>query len=273
MNIKPYSGFRYLISAVYYKLRIFIDCSEGRGRLAYSEILHYIDGILGVWWEMPEFTKIRTITTIWGRFHFFGDLYSYLILNPSFERLDMEYFVKAIHMYLARGERILFLDLGANVGLYSVGVPLRVGGGNLDIHAFEPEPRYFKLLKLNISENKIKNVHLHNVALGTQNARVVSKEFVWPGHPLKKVLFRMRRLDTRISDAYLRRYDRVVMKIDIEGHEEEALRGAEKLFHVKIPMMLMIEDSVKPEVRKFLKARGFAYLGRVSPYNSFWEHI
>jgi FkbM family methyltransferase len=222
---------------------------------------------------MPDFTSVRTITTVWGRFHFFGDLYSYLILNPSFERPDMEFFVGEIGNYLDRKERILFLDLGTNVGLYAVGIPHRVGNGKFTIHAFEPEPGYFGLLQTNIKENKIKNIHLHNVALGSKNATVVSKEFVWPGHPVKTVKFRIRRLDGIFIESYLKQFDRIVMKIDIEGHEEEALLGSEKIFRLRIPTLLMVEDSVKPEVRKFLDTNGFTYKGRISPYNSYWEHV
>lgn len=269
--MKPYSPFRYFFLDAYYKLCILADCTEGRGRLLYSWFLHYVDAILHVWWEMPGYTRTRTIKTIWGKFHFLGDLYSYLILNPSFERPDMEYFVNQVRRYLARGERILFLDIGANVGLYSVGLPIRVGGGNLTIHSFEPEPRYFEFLKTNISINGIKQVHLHNVALGVKHETVASKEFIWPGHPTKMVLFRVRKLDELLTNEYVDRFDRILIKIDIEGHEEEAIRGATKFFRIPKPMLIMVEDCVRPSVRKFMQSCGFSFVGRITPYNSFWK--
>jgi len=271
--MKPYSPFRYFFLTIYYKLRILVDCTEGRGRLLYSEFLHYIDAIGHVWWEMPEYTKIRAITTIWGKFYFFGDLYSYLIMNPSFERPDMEYFVHRLRHFLKRGERILFLDIGANVGLYTVGLPTRVGKGKLTTHAFEPEPKYFSLLKKNIAGNNIQNIHLHHLALGDKNKTIESKEFLWPGHaiPKKKVIFDIRRLDDVMDREYVSRFDRVFIKIDIEGHEEEALRGASKFFRIKTPMLIMIEDCVRPSVQEFMQSNGFSFVGRMTPYNSFWE--
>lgn len=272
ITMKPYSRVRYLLLAFYYKIRIPFDCSEGRLLLLYSELLHYIDALCHTWWEMPRFETVRTIKTLWGRFYFYGDLYSYLIMNPSFERADMEWLASYIKDGLGVHKRMLFLDIGANVGLYSVGLSTRLGKHALTIHAFEPEPRYFALLKKNITMNAVPHVVLHNIALGDKNMTVTSKEFLWPGHtiPTNEVKFTMRTLDDVLKLDYVSKFDQIIVKMDIEGHEEEALRGARAFARIKKPILLMIEDSVKPRVHKYLVSRGFTFVGRVSPYNSFW---
>jgi FkbM family methyltransferase len=271
--MKKYSAIRYYLLFIYYKIRIFFDCYEGRIALLYSEFLHLVDVLFHVWWEMPRFERVNSIRTIWGKFNFKGDLYSYLIMNPSFERPDMEYIVKQIKESVAKKERVLFLDIGANVGLYTVGLPTRIGKDVITIHAFEPEPEYFTLLKHNVDVNKIKQVHLHNIAIGDKEKIITANEFVWPGHaiPKKKVKYTVKRIDALFDKTYVDQFDRIYMKIDIEGHEEEALLGARELFKVDKPMVLIIEDAVKPSILSYLKKNDFRYRGKITPYNSFWD--
>lgn len=271
--MKNYSRLRFYFLFLYYKLRIPFDCREGLGMVLLSEIIHLVDVVFHTWWEMPNYKATRFVSTIWGKFYFPGSLYIYLIMNPSFERPDMEYFLQRIEESLRKHERVLFLDIGANVGLYSVGMPTRVGKRKLTIHAFEPEPEYFSLLVKNTKANNISDIHVNNVALGNINGTVESKEFVWPGHevPKKKVKFRIRTLDSLVDDKYIADFDRIFIKMDIEGHEVEAFEGARSLLRSGKKIDLMIEDCFDPTIVRQLEDHGFRLITKITPYNSFWE--
>ena len=60
---------------------------------------------------------------------------------------------------------VLMLDIGANVGQHSLALH-----SNVDkIIAFEPNPATAARLRLNIEKNAIKNIELHEVALGNSD--------------------------------------------------------------------------------------------------------
>lgn len=271
--MKKYSPFFYYLQLCYYKIRIPFDCYEGRLRLILSEFIHAIDAIFKVWWEMPGYTVVRNIKTVWGKFYFPGTMYCYLIVNPSFERPDIEYLISRLKEYLLGGEKVAFFDIGANIGVYSVGLSNRLKTSALIIHAFEPESKYFSLLQKNVRINGVPNMYLHKMALGNRNGKMESDEFIWPGHPIpvKKEVFPIHKLDDVLTGRDLSPFDRIVVKMDIEGHEAEALKGAKKFFRIKKPMLLLIEDCLHPDILRQLHSYGFRFLGKITPYNSFWE--
>ncbi|MBK8321736.1 MAG: FkbM family methyltransferase [Betaproteobacteria bacterium] len=60
-------------------------------------------------------------------------------------------------------EGSVFLDLGANIGYYTVLASKRCGPGGR-VHAFEPEPVNFSLLERNVALNGCENVNLVHAA-------------------------------------------------------------------------------------------------------------
>jgi FkbM family methyltransferase len=185
----------------------------------------------------------------------------------------MEYFLEQIRIALAKRKKVLFLDIGANVGLYTIGLTNRIGKKRFTTYAFEPDPVYHKLLLHNIAENDIKDVVVHNVAVGNVYITIETDGFRLVKDKVEKtrVRFRIRTLDSIITPSVLRRFDQIFVKIDIEGHEEEALRGSVQLFRSGKPMLFMIEDCVNPSIQTYLKTQKFTFRGKITPYNSFWE--
>jgi FkbM family methyltransferase len=138
------------------------------------------------------------------------------------------------------------VDLGANLGWFTVHLALLVGGeGRVD--AFEPRSDLMDLLTKTIGENRLTNVTTHNVALGSQNTygqviwsvhdinpggtNLVSSDFVAPGITAQPVA--VKTLDTCISH----RVDFV--KIDVEGSELLVFRGAERILTEDRPLILV----------------------------------
>jgi len=65
-------------------------------------------------------------------------------------------------------EPMLFLDIGANQGIFSL-----VAAKNqffAEIHAFEPNPHLCKILRINFLRNKTRGFKIHNYALSKHNS-------------------------------------------------------------------------------------------------------
>jgi FkbM family methyltransferase len=123
----------------------------------------------------------------------------------------------------ARG---VVLDIGANVGSHSINFA-RVADV---VHAFEPQPRIFYNLCANLMLNLVYNVVPYNMALGSYcgETTVVALDPTLPGSPMGVPVgvgsqpTRIQTIDSLgISPIHF-------IKIDVEGHELEVLKGGIK---------------------------------------------
>ena len=127
----------------------------------------------------------------------------------------------------------IFLDVGANVGKYSViiGNQLRENG---KVFAFEPEPSNLKALKRNLELNRLTNVNIIPLACSDKKDRLklYLNEKNSGGHSLieKQTSFievDVDTLDNRIEKQKIKKVD--MIKIDVEGAEADVLKGAKKI--------------------------------------------
>ncbi len=147
----------------------------------------------------------------------------------------------------------IVLDIGANFGLYSKFLS-QLTGEMGKVYSFEPVPDTFEVLQYNINKSKLTNVKAFKKAVSDQmgEAFISIPEYDdgsenYYEASLKNTSsdngFRIEtiRLDDFILETKTEKID--FMKMDVEGHEPEALAGAEKLiekFHPK--MMIEIND-------------------------------
>jgi FkbM family methyltransferase len=138
--------------------------------------------------------------------------------------------------FLRNGD--FFLDIGANVGSYAV---LASGVCGATTWAFEPDPNAVCGLKRNVAINDLdKLVTIYEVALGSSNGEVPFTigyntenrvADVWE----KNVrMVSQQRLDGLVVGAS---QPIMMIKMDVEGHGEEVLRGAQALLandHLKV---------------------------------------
>lgn len=141
----------------------------------------------------------------------------------------------------ARSERPCLFDVGANDGGYSELALQAVGHLEPDIHCFEPSPVAFAAMTSRLSDRS--GVHLNQFALGSvSESRSLFEDE--PGSGLGSLTHR--RLDhvglthahsetvsVRTVDEYcaangIATID--LLKIDVEGHELDVLKGAQRLF-------------------------------------------
>ena len=136
------------------------------------------------------------------------------------------------------GRRALFLDIGAHGGLYSVLLEKAVGFDRLV--AFEPEPISLAQMRANVMMNDIGHkVEIVAKAVsdtsGTALFHVAHESNRGQSHLLRaEDVARKtgRAVELATVDAYVTELGAlVVAKIDVEGHEDEVLRGMRRTLH------------------------------------------
>jgi FkbM family methyltransferase len=159
----------------------------------------------------------------------------------------------ALH-FLRRDD--LFLDIGANVGSYTV---LASGVCRSTTWAFEPDPTTLRHLKRNVAINKLHDlVTVHECALGPTQGEVPftigldSVNKVAQANDTNVRIVRQEPLDNLIGTS-----QPIMIKMDVEGYEESALRGARAL--LASPCLKVIElETVTPEINEVLLSNQFA---------------
>jgi FkbM family methyltransferase len=167
-----------------------------------------------------------------------------------------------------------FFDVGANVGYFTFLASSIVGAGGW-VHSFEPIPENCGRITNNVSKNLIRNVVIHQVAVGkSQGSLTLYTSQDTSNSGWASVVPSPRRLATidvpSISlDAYVasdpvRMPD--VIKIDIEGAELQALRGMTELLSTSPrtdlimeinPFLLERAGSTAGELIQWLRARDY----------------
>jgi FkbM family methyltransferase len=154
-----------------------------------------------------------------------------------------------------------FVDVGANVGLYSsVLSRLRNVSPDTNYVAIEPNPETVERLRHSLG----KSVQVLNIALSDRSGElgftsgVTSGVFRVSTNEFAEIKVRCERLDA----LPLPRTD-LVVKIDVEGHELPVLRGAAALFNEERIKVIYIDGYSDEKIPDFLRERGFAlYHGR-----------
>ena len=160
-----------------------------------------------------------------------GDPVAKWLLSGGFEG-DERRFVRRM---LRSGD--LFVDGGAHVGAYTVLAARRVGPKGVVV-AFEPDPENRRRLERSVAANRLGNVVVSDVALSDRDGEaaftrdsantgghsLVASTIDRPGSAIA--------VPTETLDGFLaRRFPhaadrRVVLKLDLQGHEARAIAGA-----------------------------------------------
>lgn len=140
------------------------------------------------------------------------------------------------------GKDTAFVDVGANTGIYSLFMSTRVK----QVHAIEPFPPILKRLHENVRINKFANVTVHEVGYG---AREEVLPFFAP-EDVNQGTGTFRADGTKVAatlkivpgDAHLRSVATApvgVIKIDVEGFEEAALKGLRGTLDKHRPLVML----------------------------------
>ena len=142
-----------------------------------------------------------------------------------------------------------FVDVGANLGLYTLFAARRVSDSGRVI-AIEPSSREMQVLRRNVELNSLENVSLLNVAVsdhaGDVELLIASADhaghntlgaFGYDTELANRERVGLNRLDDVLESASVKRVD--VIKMDIEGAELAALRGSSATLERDRPCLLL----------------------------------
>ena len=135
----------------------------------------------------------------------------------------------------------LFLDVGANVGSYTV---LASGVRQATTWAFEPDPETARMLRRNIAVNSLEShVIVHELALGDVDGEVA---FTHGLDTMNRVAnpadSQTRSVASRRLDSLIGTHRPLMLKLDVEGHEEQVIRGAHQLLASDALKVIAIES-------------------------------
>ena len=137
---------------------------RGHAKLVYSKLLELAAKKLGVSFR-------RRARLVWGE--------EMTVVYPEINALGISrygfYEEGLTRMVLAHVEPgMTFLDVGANVGYFSLLAAWLVGGTG-QVHSFEPTPTTFEVLQLNLGLKP--NVRLNKVAVGSQSGTATLNDY------------------------------------------------------------------------------------------------
>jgi FkbM family methyltransferase len=149
----------------------------------------------------------------------------------------------------------LFVDVGANIGSYTVLASAVCGARSI---AIEPDPGTSRSLKRNIERNGIDGlVTVIEAAVGAAPGMV---RFTIGRDSTNRVAVETdamtREVEVRTLDEILHNEDPILIKMDVEGYEQEVVAGASATLK-KASLNAIITETVDPTIRTILETRGF----------------
>lgn len=174
-----------------------------------------------------------------------SDAYEYVRVQSFNEDIAI---IKALKNRIKNGDTIW--DIGSSIGLYS-NVLAKFTGNSGKVVCFEPEKRSRERLLENIQLNKATNIDVQPVALGKENASAtlaINEAASAGNHQIKANVEPSNNLvqtieiicaDDLLGKEKLKSPN--VLKIDVEGHEENVLLGAKKILASPSCHSVMIE--------------------------------
>ncbi|MCP4393554.1 MAG: FkbM family methyltransferase [Alphaproteobacteria bacterium] len=178
----------------------------------------------------------------------------YVAFHGGYETTQLDYFLSKMN----EKKCDLFLDVGANFGLYTTYVACKINPSK--IIAFEPDPKNYDQLRATLLVNDLSDaIDTRPLAISDEESTVyfackhtgVSQivEDENQGTPIKAV-----NLDSELDI----KNKTVFIKIDIEGHEFKALKGMSKtLQNNKCFLQIESFDDKATEIEKLMKSLNY----------------
>ncbi|RKX70366.1 hypothetical protein DRP43_03415 [candidate division TA06 bacterium] len=196
---------------------------------------------------------------------------SWQAMQSNYEKYVQEIFNNNYQKYKDEKDKI-FLDIGANIGRYTVLNALR----GYKVYAFEPANPIFKQLKRNIELNNLNNVILIPIGLSDREDKFEFEYFEgFEGSsriPMQKDKYskyaKLLKIKTKKLDDIVKEYNIDInkirlIKIDVEGHEYNVIKGGintfKRLKNIDITMEIWDSNPNKGKTLKLMKELGFKY--------------
>lgn len=194
---------------------------------------------------------------------------SVIVNTENFFEIDI---LEELKNYIPKNAVIL--DIGANIGNHTIYFAKRCNA--LKVYSFEPIHETFNILKKNIEINNIGNiVELYNLGLSDKNTMGDILKYSMHNIGATKIThningnLKLNKLDNINIDE-----DRIdFIKIDVEGHEINLLRGAENtLSKYKPSIFIEVFDENKSNIFSILENLGYKYIKEFDYSNYLFIH-
>lgn len=284
-SLKPpsYSKIKFVLTYVWWKLALIWEVQSPRWSFFFFELRYSVANfargafrptLAKTVWTSPE-TNIKTSL---GDFVVRSGTQDAAIISPGFERQDFNELIKVL-TEISEQQKVLFLDVGANIGKFSSSVLKQISNQNLMAVACEPIQENRDLLIKNLKLNQVEHrcriiphaisnfegrskIQISIDAFGNSSMKDLAKGFD------KTIEISVTTLDSLNLEKGA---DVLVIKIDIEGSEAEALLGGEKWLKDFKQVYLMLEDTLwSSQLETALKNLKALPIKKLSPYNSWW---
>jgi FkbM family methyltransferase len=157
------------------------------------------------------------------------------------------------------GEKDVFFDIGANIGLHSYFVQKKIPG--VPIYAFEPLQGNIDYINEVIANNHFTDIHIVPSAVGNSNGTVYFD--VQHNNSVGNITEQQTGIEVPITtlDLYVEKNGIIptILKIDVEGAEGDVLKGSEQLIAEHQPVFVIELHTPEQDllVAKFLLDRGY----------------
>lgn len=162
------------------------------------------------------------------------------------------------------------MDIGANTGIYAL-LTKSVNPG-AEVFAYEPVNRVFDKLQKNIQKNNFQ-IKAEEIAISDYDGLAtiydqatdhiysvtVNKNLASANTSVVPTEVKVKKLSTIIEESGIKNID--LIKLDVETHEPEVLRGMGKYLTIFRPILLIeiLTDEVAVQVSEIMKGMGYDY--------------
>lgn len=170
-----------------------------------------------------------------------------------------------INNFKSKKKKIIFWDIGANIGLYSIYASLK-HKNKIKTVSFEPSNNNLRILSKNISLNKLqKKIYINSLPLGKKktNYQQFSDDSFIEGSAFNQLYIKLKKTNNNSYTLLSSSIDKIseinnnllpnYIKIDVDGNELDILLGGKKTFERNIVKGVLIEiDEKSKDYRKIL---------------------
>lgn len=208
------------------------------------------------------------------KMHHYGSSFENVIFWKGLEHCWEKRSVR-IWEKLCRHNRII-MDIGANTGVYAL-IAKTVHPG-AEVHAFEPLPKMFSKLKANIELNQY-GIHAHPIALSDKDGEAtlydlpvdyIRQASLNPEYlispELESTTVTTQRLDTFCRELGISSID--LIKIDVETHEPEVIKGMGLLLSEHHPTILVevLNTDIAIQLETIFAESGYRYFYNINEH-------
>lgn len=239
-------------------------------RMFLYEIMYSLIKVFNYSFLLPSPFNDNVVKTKFGTFRVRPRTVDMICVSPAYERKDIDFLLNLINKLLKQNKKVLFIDVGAGIGTYTITVGNKY---QIDVFSIEPNKSNFQILSENIILNSLTKVKLFNFALFSSHK---SFEIYYERNDIQTTSklkesetgFITKTLDD-LCEELKYPYDVLIMKIDVEGYESEILKGGKKFLEKFQEIYLCVEDFINNDIVKFLEKNDFIFINKFTTYNSW----